>query len=73
MKINCPKCGETILVNSLGRKPLAIPLIKVCEAVRVSPTAAAAGQLLDCSEGYIFKFLKSNNLTLKEVLEGKGK
>ena len=73
MKKPCPKCGEMVEMNTLGRKPLAIPLIKVCEAVRTSPTAAAAAKLLACSEGYIFKVLKTNNLTLKEVLEGKGK
>ena len=71
MKITCQKCGETISLNSLGRKPLNIPLIKVCEAVRDSPTAAAAAKLLDCSEGYIFKVLKDNGLKLKNVIEGK--
>jgi len=68
MKVQCPKCGETISVNGLGRKPLNIPLKNVCESLRTHRSVAAAAQELSCSEGYIFKILKGNGLKLKDII-----
>ena len=62
-----PKCGEKVVVNGLGRKPLNIPLKNVCECLRKHPSVAAAAQELGCSQAYIFRILKDNGLTLKEV------
>jgi hypothetical protein len=70
MIIQCPKCGEKVVVNGLGRKPLNIPLKNICECLRKYRNAARAAQELGCSQGYIFKVLKTNGLQLKDVFKG---
>ena len=67
MIIACPHCGEKVVVNGLGRKPLNIPLINVYECLRKHRCVARAAQELGCSEGYIFKVLKANELKLRDV------
>ena len=69
MIIQCPKCGEKVVVNGLGRKPLNIPLKNVCECLRKYRSVVRAAQDLGCSQGYIFKVLKANGLKLKDVLK----
>lgn len=73
MKVQCPNCGNSVVVNGLGRKPLNIPLKNVCEALRVYHSVAAAAQELNCSQGYVFNTLKANGLKLKDVVKGKKK
>ena len=68
MIIQCPHCGEKVVVNGLGRKPLNIPLKNVCEALRAHGSVAAAANELHCSQGYIFKVLKANELKLRDLL-----
>jgi len=68
MIIQCPNCGEKIVVNGLGRKPLNIPLKNVYEALRAHGSVAAAANELHCSQGYIFKVLKANGLRLKDMV-----
>ena len=68
MKIQCPHCGKLVTVNGLGRKPLNIPLKNVCEALQTNRSVAAAAKELNCSQGYIFKVLKANELKLKDVI-----
>ena len=70
MIIQCPNCGEKIVVKGLGRKPLNIPLKNVYEALRTHGSVAAAANELGCSQGYIFKVLKANGLKLKDVFTG---
>ena len=70
MKIRCPHCGKTVVVNGLGRKRLNIPLKNVCESLRAHRSVVAASQELNCSEAYIFAALKANGLKLKDVIEG---
>lgn len=67
MIIQCPNCGEKVVVNGLGRKPLNIPLKNVCEALRTHGSVAAAANKLGCSQGYIFKVLKANGLKPKDI------
>ena len=67
MIIKCPNCGEKVVVNGLGRKPLNIPLKNVYEALQAQGSVAAAANELGCSQGYIFKVLKANGLKLKDV------
>jgi hypothetical protein len=55
MRIKCPKCGETVAVKGLGRRPLPIPFIKVREALERSSTTRAAAEILGCSVSYIYK------------------
>jgi hypothetical protein len=67
MIVQCPNCGAKVAVNGLGRKPLNIPLKNVCECLKRYRNVARAARDLDCSQGYIFKVLKANGLTLKDV------
>jgi len=69
MIIECPHCGESVVVNGLGRKPLNIPLKNVCEALRAHRSVIAAATELNCSQAYIFKVLKANGLNLKDLLK----
>jgi hypothetical protein len=68
MKIQCPNCGQEVVVHGLGRRPLNIPLKNVCEALQRHCSVGAAAQELNCSQGYIFKVLKNNGLKLKDVI-----
>lgn len=71
MKVQCQNCGQSVVVNGFGRKPLNIPLKNVCEALQAHRSVAIAAKELGCSPGYIFKVLKSNGLKLKEVIKEK--
>ena len=71
MIIQCPHCGELVVVNGLGRKPLNIPLKNVCEALQTHHNIVAAAKELGCSPAYIFGVLKANGLKLKDVVKRK--
>ena len=73
MIISCPKCGEKVAVNGLGRKRLNIPLKNVYECLTKHRSVARAAQELECSQGYIFKVLKANGVNLKDVFDGQVK
>jgi hypothetical protein len=68
MIIPCPHCGKSVVVKGLGRKPLNIPLKNVCDALQTCRSVVAAAQELKCSQGYIYKALKANGLTMKDVI-----
>ena len=70
MIVQCPNCGESVVVNGLGRKPLNIPLKNVCEALQAHHNIVAAARELGCSPAYIFGVLKANKLKLKDVVKG---
>lgn len=73
MIVQCPHCGKPVVVNSLGRKPLNIPLKNIYEALRAHCNVGAAAQELNCSQGYIFNALKVHGLNLKDIIaNGKG-
>jgi len=81
MKIVCPKCGAKIdlaevlqqnavekpTASSLGRKPLGIPFVTVCDAIGNYSTVQGAADWLGCSRGYLYKVLKAHGLTMEEV------
>jgi len=69
MIVQCPNCGESVVVNGLGRKPLNIPLKNVLESLQVYRSVAASAQELRCSPAYIFGVLKANRLKLKDVVK----
>ena len=69
MIIQCPHCGQSVVVNGLGRKRLNIPLKNVYEALQAHRSVRASAQELGCSQAYIFKVLKANELKLKDVIE----
>ena len=52
----------------IGRKPLDISVIKVCDALQAHSTVSAAANELGCSRGYIYKTLEVAKLTVKEVI-----
>ncbi len=60
MIVRCPHCGERVVVNGLGRKPLNVPLKNICEALRACGSVASAARELHCSQGYIFNALKAS-------------
>ena len=68
MIIQCPNCGEKVVVNGLGRRRLNIPLKNVCESLSAHHSVKVAANELGCSQGYIFEVLKDNGLKLKDVV-----
>lgn len=70
MIIQCPNCGELVVVNGLGRKRLNITLKNICEALQAQRSVGAAARELGCSPAYIFGVLKANSLKLKDVVKG---
>ena len=62
MIIECPKCGEKVVVGGLGRRRLNIPVNNVYDAVLANGNISAAARSLGCSRGYIYKVLKANGL-----------
>ena len=71
MKVQCPHCGGTVMGNGIGRKPLNIAVNKVHDALRRHRNVAAAANELGCSRGYIYKVLKTEGLTMQNVIKGK--
>ena len=69
MIVQCPHCGQSVVVNGLGRRPLNIPLKNVCEALQAHRSVLAAANELNCSQGYIFGVLKANGLKLKDAVK----
>jgi len=68
MEIQCPHCGKPVpVIGNIGRKPLNIPVIKVCGALQAHSTVLAAALELGCSRGYIYKTLNNAGLTVKGV------
>jgi len=67
MITKCPHCGKPVPVKGIGRKPLGIPVVFVCDAVQAHSTVSAAALELGCSRGYIYKILKDAGLTVKEA------
>jgi len=72
MLVHCPHCGETIVVNGLGRKAFNMPVTKVYDALRLHRDVLAAANSLGCSRAYIYKVLKAGGMTGKDAINGKG-
>jgi hypothetical protein len=69
MKIQCPNCGETVVVHGFGRKPLQIRFIKICEVLHHSSTVVAAAEILGCSAAYIYKVCKLKGKMPKDFMK----
>jgi transposase-like protein len=69
MLVQCPNCGQTLTVNGLGRPSLNMPVIKVYDALRHYRSVTDAARELGCSRAYIYKILKANGLTQKDLIE----
>lgn len=72
MKVQCPNCGKSVVVDGLGRKAFNMPVTKVCDALRIQCSVLAAANELKCSRAYIYKVLKAGGITVKDVINGKG-
>lgn len=73
MIIKCPNCGKKVVIGGLGRNPLNIPVINVCDALQTHRSVETAAQELDCSRGYIYKVLKANGLKPRDVFNSQVK
>ena len=71
MKIQCPNCGQSVVVNGLGRKPLNIPLKNVCEALELHCDVGQAAKELGCSVGYIYNACKEHGTAPRDVMKAK--
>lgn len=71
--VKCPNCGEKVVVNGLGRKPLNISVKNICDMLRACRDIALAAKKLGCSRGYIYKALKTEGLSPRQVIEAKQK
>ena len=49
MIVQCPRCGKPVVVSSLGRERLDMPLKNDCEALQIHRNAVAATNELGCS------------------------
>lgn len=73
MIVQCPNCGKPVAVNGLGRKPLNIGVKNICDALRVSRSVTLAAEKLGCSRAYIYKMLKAQDLSPRQVIRAKQK
>ena len=73
MKVQCPNCGESIAVNGIGRKAFNMPVTKVCDALQLYRSVPAAAEKLKCSRALVYKVLKTNGLTVQDVIRGQVK
>jgi len=71
--ITCPRCGEQIpvVIGSLGRKPINIPVINICDALQACSSIVAAARQLKCSRGYIHKELAKYGVKPGDVIKGR--
>ncbi|MBI2830852.1 MAG: hypothetical protein HYX79_01165 [Chloroflexi bacterium] len=70
MIVQCPHCGGTVVVGRFGRRPLNIPVTKVCDALQLHRSITAAAESLKCSRAYIYKTLKASGLKPENVFKG---
>ena len=73
MKIQCPHCGEIVVVSGLGRRPLNVGVKIVCDALRTHGSVTAAAKVLGLSRGYVYRELSKHGTTPREVLATKQK
>ncbi len=69
MLVQCPHCGQPVVVNGLGRKAFNMPVTNVYDALRLRRSVLAAANELGCSRAYIYKVLKANGLTPADVIK----
>ena len=72
MIVRCPNCGQDVAVHGLGRKPLAITVNNVYDALQKHSNVVAVANELGCSRAYIYKVLKENGLSLKDFVDPAG-
>ncbi len=68
MIVQCPHCGVSVVVKGLGRKPLAISVNNICDALQSCRDIALAAEKLSCSRGYIYKVLGEHGLKPRDIV-----
>ena len=71
MKVTCPHCGKSVVVNGIGRPSLNVPVTKVCDTLQLYHSVTVAAKQLKVSRPYIYKVLKADGMTPADVLRGK--
>jgi transposase-like protein len=65
----CPHCGKKVETNLItGRPKLNIPDKKVYDTLRNVNEISKTAKTLGCSKAYIYRLLKRDGKTLKEVI-----
>ena len=72
MIIRCPNCGERVVVNGLGRKPLNRSVKNVCDTLWDCHDITLAAERLGCSRGYIYKVLKEQGRSPSDFIRVDG-
>ena len=73
MLVQCPHCGNSVVVNGLGRKRFNIPVINIYDAIRRYHSIPAAAESLECSRAYIYKTLKQHGMTARDIVNNEKK
>ena len=67
--VTCQYCGKVAATLLLGRPASNIGVTKVCDALRLYRSVSVAAEKLGCSRAYIYKVLKAEGLTAKDIIE----
>ena len=67
MLVICQHCGKTVEVKGLGRKPLSMAVINICDTIQATGSVRAAARKLGCSRAYIYKVLKANSIRPTDI------
>jgi hypothetical protein len=65
----CPERYGCLGGDRLGRPATQHTVTEVCDSIRLCRSVPAAAEKLGCSRGLIYKLLKINGLTAREVLK----
>jgi len=69
--ITCPHCGKVAATLGIGRAASNIAVTDICDALRLCRSVPAAAEKLGCSRALVYKILKANGLTVKDIIGGK--
>lgn len=62
MKVQCPNCGKSVMVNGLGRKRRELPVQNILDAYRRYPSVRAVARKLDLPPGTVWNCLKNEGV-----------
>lgn len=69
MKVLCPKCGNFVVVNGLGRPAAKYPVQNVLNAYQTLQNIGLVAEKLNLSRGTVWRILKSEGV---EIVNAKG-
>lgn len=65
-----PRLFASPLQRGIGRGKLNIPIVTVCDTLKITHSVGGAAEELKCSRGYIYKVLGQHGLKPQEVISG---